>query len=168
MDLIILLLYRDLYTMRNCSIEKKSNNFRNLEHTSTAEVSAAMTGYQHRVSSSCTILLFPEVGRPEVAQRGKSVDSINHTQATDNTFTVLIHLSCIALCFSEVAGVLKVLHSDTSSCLRGLLLFSLHLTCAFQLLQVWNMAATETQLMLSVGLIGKSRFNNRLLLGFLV
>lgn len=31
----------------------------------------------------------------------------------------------------------------------------LQLTCVYELFQVWNMAASETQLMLSVGLIGK-------------
>lgn len=38
---------------------------------------------------------------------------------------------------------------------------ALQLTCAYELFQVWNMATTETQLMLSVGLIGKFRLGSR-------
>lgn len=38
------------------------------------------------------------------------------------------------------------------------------LTCGYELLQVWNMATTETQLMLSVGLIGEFQFAWHLLL----
>lgn len=44
---------------------------------------------------------------------------------------------------------------------------ALQLTCAYELFQVWNMATTETQLMLSVGLIGKFRLGSRSFVFFL-
>lgn len=44
---------------------------------------------------------------------------------------------------------------------------ALQLTCAYELFQVWNMATTETQLMLSVGLIGKFRLGSHSFVFFL-
>lgn len=43
---------------------------------------------------------------------------------------------------------------------------SLQLTCGYELFQVWNMAATETQFMLSVGLIGKFQLTGQFSVAF--
>lgn len=55
----------------------------------------------------------------------------------------------------ELSGYFTVTLVSAEEGARGA---SLRLTCPSELLQVWNMAATETQLMLSVGLIGKCWF----------
>lgn len=55
----------------------------------------------------------------------------------------------------ELSGYFTVTLVSAEEGARGA---SVRLTCRSELLQVWNMAATETQLMLSVGLIGKCWF----------
>lgn len=133
----------------------------NRERTITAEVSAALIGCQQRVSPPV-----PEEGR-DFAQRGKSVDSRNHTQAK---WQVSAHLPSYWTCPASYSGTwtkqelsryltVTLVHAEEG----GWCFSSSSLVCVSELLQVWDMAATETQLMLSVGLIGKFHFTGRFL-----
>ena len=135
-------------------------NSSNRERTTSAEPSPAMIGRQQR-----TILQSRK--KEEVSHREESLltAEIPPKPLTThlNTFTVLLNLSSIALWYLDPAGALRVLHSYISVHRGRCSVVSLQLTCGCELLQVWNMAATETQLMLSVGLIGESQFTSRFL-----
>lgn len=72
----------------------------------------------------------------------------------------LLHFSCPdCVWLLDPTGAVKVLRGRSRAHRGKWLVASAQLTCVCQLLQVWDMAATETQLMLSVGLIGKFRLS---------
>lgn len=140
-------------------------NLSNHENTIAAEVSPAVIGCLQRVSSR-TILLSRKKEERFRTEKERSLLTAEITPrplTSLNTFHFLIEsVQHRILLFGRSRSNQGTSQLNYSLSREGAgLVCSLQVTCGSELFQVWNMAATETQLMLSVGLIGKFQFTGR-------